>query len=199
MKKEGHSIWFYFDDFFVSLSSRIGKTFIRLQELLKGLGLSVSVKKLVPPSTRVTCLGIQVDTVAHSVSIPAEKLQTIKCLCNNWVQKSFCTNRELQSIQGSFLYVAKCIKYARYFFNRMLTLLRENTQERRIKITEEFKSDLKWFNNFLAVYNGVSFFNYAPSKSVQLDACPSGIGAICDNQVYAPPLPGSWQDVNSTY
>ena len=120
-------------------------------------------------------------------------------MCKNWVQKSFCTKRELQSLLGSLLYVAKCIKYARYFLNRMLTLLQENTHERQIQITEEFRSDLRWFNNFLALYNGVSFFNYAPSKSVHLDACPSRLGATFDNQVYALPLPGSWQDVNIAY
>ena len=124
MRQEGHSIWNYIDDFLcVSLPSKIGKTFNRFQGLLKELGLSVSVKKLVPPSTRVTCLGIQVDTENLSISIPAEKLQTIKCMCKNWVQKSFRTKGELQSLLGSLLYVAKCIKYARYFLNRMLTLL----------------------------------------------------------------------------
>ena len=183
----------------MSLPSKIGKTFIRLQELLKELGVSVSVKKLVPLRTKVTCLGIQVDTENLSVSIPTEKLQTIKFMCQNWVQKSFCTKRELQSLLGSLLYVAKCIKHARHFLNRMLTLLRENAQAKQIKITEEFRSDLRWFNNFLSVYNGVFFFNYVPSKSVYLDACPSELGAIFDSQVYALPLPHSWQDVNIAY
>ena len=114
MRQEGHSIWNYIDDFLcVSLPSKIAKTFTRLKELLTELGLSVSAKKLVPPSTKVTCLGIQVDTVNLSVSIPTEKLQTIKFRCQNWVQKSFCTKRELQSLLGSLLYMAKCIKYAR--------------------------------------------------------------------------------------
>ena len=190
MSQEGHSIWNYIDDFLcVSLPSKIGQTFTRLQELLQELGLTVSVKKLVPPSTRVTCLGIQVDTDNLSVSIPTEKLQTIKCMCQNWALKSFCTKRELQSLLGSLLYVAKCIKYARYFLNRMITLLRENGHEGRIKITEEFRSDLRWFNNF----------NYVPSKSVYLDACPSGLGAIFDTQVYALSLPQSWQEVNIVY
>ena len=113
--------------------------------------------------------------------------------------KTVCSKRELQSLLGSLLYVAKCVKYARYFLNRMLTLLQENHQERRISITEEFRSDLNWFNNFLSVYNGVSFFNYTPAKSVHLDACPSGLGAIFDGQVYAMPLPSSWRDVNIVY
>ena len=53
MTQEGHSIWNYIDDFLcVSLPSKIDKTFSRLQELLGELGLSVSAKKLVPPSTK---------------------------------------------------------------------------------------------------------------------------------------------------
>ena len=200
MRQEGHSIWNYIDDFLcVSLPSKIGQTFTRLQDLLTELGLTISAKKLVPPGTKVICLGIQVDTENLSISIPSEKLETIKYMCQNWVKKSFCTKRELQSLLGSLLYVAKCIKYARFFLNRMLTLLRENAAEKRIRVTEEFKSDLKWFNSFLSVYNGVSFFNYAPSQSVHLDACPSGLGAIFGTQVYALPLPQSWQDVNIAY
>ena len=39
MSQEGHSIWNYIDDFFcVSLPSKIGQTFTRLQDLLKELG-----------------------------------------------------------------------------------------------------------------------------------------------------------------
>ena len=132
------------------------------------------MKKLIAPSTKVVSLGILVDTVDLPLSIRAEKLQTIVCMC----KKLFCTKKELHSLLGSILYVAKCINYARYFLNRMLTLLQENTQERRIKITEDFRNDLEWISSFLAVYNGVSFFNCAASKSVHLDDCLSGLGPL---------------------
>ena len=81
----------------------------------------------------------------------------------------------------------------------MLQLLRENGHSKHIVLTEEFKCDLKWFNSFLPVYNGVSFFNYAPSKLIHLDACPSSLGAIFDSQVYALPLSGSWKNQNIAY
>ena len=197
MRQEGHSIWNYIDDFLcVSLPSKITKTFTRLQTLLSELGLSISIKKLVPPSTRVTCLGIVVDTIEFTTSIPVDKLLAIKQMCNEWTGKSVCKKKELQSLLGSLLYVAKCVKYARFFLNRMLALLRENTRVKMIKITKEFKQDLSWFQRFLTVYNGTSFFNYTPTKSVHLDACPTGLGAIFDNQVYAMTLPHSWGSVN---
>ena len=106
------------------------------------------------PSTQVTCLGIVVDTVALSVSILAEKLSVIKDICLAWSSKQTCMKKELQSLLGLLLYVAKC--------NKMLMLLRENTHSSRICLTEDFKKDLRWFNAFLPVFNGVSFFNQPP-------------------------------------
>ena len=183
----------------MSLPSKINATFTRLQGLLHELGLTVSDKKLVAPSTQVTCLGIVVDTVALSLSIPAEKLAVIKNLCSQWTSKQICTKKELQSLLGLLLYVAKCIKYARYFLNRMLMLLRENSHTNQIRLTEDFRKDLRWFNASLPVFNGVSFFKQPPSKSVHLDACPSGLGAIFDHQVCTLPLPSSWRDLNIAY
>ena len=158
MNQEDHQVWNYIDDFLcVSLPSKISKIYTRLQELCE-LGLTISSKKLVAPSTKVTCLGIVVNTLDFTVSIPTDKLLAIKDLCHKWTSKNTCTKQELQSLLGSLLYVAKCIKYARYFLNRMLALLRENFDAKQIYITKDFKQDLNWFNTFLSVYNGVSFF-----------------------------------------
>ena len=200
MAQEKHSIWNYIDDFLcVSTPSKIQASYVRLQELLAELGLTVSAKKLVPPGTQVVCLGILVDTANQSISIPSEKLESIKLTCSQWLTKATCSKRELQSLLGSLLYVAKCIKYARFFLNRMLALLRVNFDKKNIVITEEFKQDLRWFNTFLPVYNGITFFNYVPSKVIHLDACPTGLGAIYDNQVYAMDLPQGWSSKNIAY
>ena len=117
-------------------------------------------------------------------------------MCLQWSKKSTCTKKDLQSLLGSLLYIAKCIKYARFFLNRMLSLLREHYSENVIKLNQEFHKDLKWFNIFLSVYNGVSFFQYPYTKTVHLDACTTGLGAIYENQVYALQLPNSWSQHN---
>ena len=76
MTSKGHKIWNYIDDFLcVSLPSKINHSYGRLQSFLGELGLTVSNKKLVPPSTQVVCLGILVDNETLTVSIPPEKLQ----------------------------------------------------------------------------------------------------------------------------
>ena len=115
MTQENHVIWNYIEIFCVCPHLlKFIESYVRLQELLAELGLTVSAKKLVPPSTQVVCLGILVDTVQQSISIPPEKLESIKFTCNQWSSKVTCSKRELQSLLGHLLYVAKCVKYARF-------------------------------------------------------------------------------------
>ena len=116
IKQEGYQIWNYIDDFLcMALPSKIQHSYVRLESLLQELGLTISEKKLVPPSTKVMCLGILVNTEDCSISIPQEKLTVIKQFCLQWSTRSSCSKKELQSHLGSLLYVAKCIKYARVF------------------------------------------------------------------------------------
>ena len=49
---------------------------------MKDLGLTISDKKLVPPSTQVVCLGVLIDTEKGTVSIPPEKLRQINDMVN---------------------------------------------------------------------------------------------------------------------
>ena len=74
MKKKWVKIIGYIDDYIrFGLPSDTKASFDCLYGLLQELGLSISSKKLIPPSTVVTCLGIQVDTEKGTLSIPTEK------------------------------------------------------------------------------------------------------------------------------
>ena len=84
MTQKGHNALLnYIDDFIY----KIHDPYAFLLDLLQDLGLEVSDSKLVPPSTCATCLGIQVDTVHRTISIPDGKLQDIKSLCKSWIDK----------------------------------------------------------------------------------------------------------------
>ena len=73
---------------YIGLPSKIHESYTFLLSLLQDLGLEVSYSKLVPPSTCVTNLGIQVDTV-HKTN---EKLQEIKMLCKHGHIRNFVLN-----------------------------------------------------------------------------------------------------------
>ena len=125
MKNHGFpDLYNYVDDLiYCGTPSTIFQAYEMLSSLLVQLGLQISPKKLVPPSTSVTCLGILIDTETRTMSVPSEKLHHISELCHQWQNKITCTKQQLQSLLGSLLYISKCVKPARAFLNRMLQFL----------------------------------------------------------------------------
>ena len=76
MQQHGFSHLFNYkaDLIYTGLPSNIHSSFQFLLKLLEDLGLDICHKRLVPPDTLVTCLGIQIDTVNRTLSIPDKKI-----------------------------------------------------------------------------------------------------------------------------
>jgi len=67
-QSEGNHVLSYLDDFIgVSTPSDAWDRFRRCGSLLGELGLEESVSKVCPPSTVMTCLGVQIDTTDDHV------------------------------------------------------------------------------------------------------------------------------------
>ena len=106
-----------------------------------------------------------------------------------------CTKRQLQSLLGSLLYVSKCVRYSRFFLNRLLETLR-NVSKTYITLNADFQKDIAWFNRFLDVFNGTCFFKKQQVNFfLHLDACLTGLGGIFDRDVYHIPLPEKFRDI----
>ena len=170
----------YIDDLiYTGLPSDIHTSFHFLLNLPQDLGLDISQKKLVPPSTSVVCLGICIDMVTRTLSIPDQKLAEIVDICKSWTSKTYCSKRQLQSLLGSLLYISKCVKHAHFFLNRMLALLRNNHHIDKILLDQPFFQDLSWFNTFLCQFNGTTYYDKKfPSSQVYLDVCLTGLGSF---------------------
>ena len=160
MSQHGHNALLnYIDDLiYCGLPAKIHESYQFLVNLLHELGLDISQKKLQSPDTKVTCLGIEFDTINRTMSIPSQKLSEIIQICKDWTNKDKVYKSDLQSLLGSLLYITKCVKPARFFLNRMLQLLRNNVHEHIIVLNQEFFKDLAWFNTFLNSYNGVTMY-----------------------------------------
>ena len=89
-------------------------SFNLLKNTLETLGFDVSMKKLVQPSTKVTCLGVEVDTINFTVAVPQDKLGKFSQTCQEWQHRKLCSKKELQSLLGSLLYISKCVKIREY-------------------------------------------------------------------------------------
>ena len=81
MSKFGFQVTNYINDIIShSVNSKAEESFNTLHELLVELGFEISHKMVVPP-TKVTCLGVEIDTENFTVSITSEKIKEIINLC----------------------------------------------------------------------------------------------------------------------
>ena len=198
MRQRSHDVINYTDDFLGFGTPSVARcSFDALLDVMHSLGLTISQKKLVHPSTSAVCLGMLVDTIQGTVSIPAEKLRDVRLMVDVYGEKSFCTMRELQSLLGSLLYIHKCVKPARYFLNRMLDVLRHATNPGKIVLSEAFKRDILWFQKFLPSYNGVSFYAHKKvDHTLSLESCLTGLGAVWGNLVYHLSIPSGFRNMS---
>ena len=190
MRQNGHCVIYYIDDYVgLGIPDAAFRSYQFLIDLTNRLVLTISEKKLVEPGTRVVCLGVEIDSVQGTISIPEEKLHQVNKAVHEWLRKNVCTKRQLQSILGLLLYIHKCVKPARVFLNRMLELLRASHNTQRIVLTPDFKCNLRWFVKFLPLYNGVSLYDHKHvHQTLELDACLTGLGGCVDDCIYHLPL-----------
>ena len=141
MRQKGFCVIDYIDDYVsVGVPGVAHDSYNCLVELMRQLGLTINEKKLVPPSMQVVCLGVLIDTERGSISIPDEKLTQICDTVKQWQGKRVCMKRQLQSILGLLLYVHKCVNPARVFLNRMLELLQASHNDKKVSLTDDFKT-----------------------------------------------------------
>ena len=76
MTQKGYQVTNYIDDVIGHATiSQAGPSFQFLTELLLELGFALSHNKVVPPTTKCLCLGIELDTEAFRAAIPPDKLE----------------------------------------------------------------------------------------------------------------------------
>ena len=91
IRNQNYDIINYIDDLIdFGLPSTVHNSYKYLCELLEKLGLTISSKKLVLPSTVVTCLGVQIDTVKGTISVPLKNYQkSCTCVSSGKVRRRF--------------------------------------------------------------------------------------------------------------
>ena len=188
--QSGYDILNYLDDFMgVAPPSQAWTAYHFLGELLSQLGLRESTTKAVAPSTVVTCLGVQFDTVNMTMSVAPFRLAEIFTLLKRWRLRKSCTKSALQSLLGKLMFVAKCVRQSRVFVSRILDLLRSiKSPTHHVRLTSEFRKDICWWQAFLPRYNGISLIPTTPwsvpDAVFATDACLTGCGGVSSTEFF---------------
>ena len=83
----------YIDDYIgINSPDVASKPFVFLTKLMQQLGLTISGKKLVSRATCVISLGVLIDSVQGTISIPVDKLKQSIDTVQVWLVKMFAPN-----------------------------------------------------------------------------------------------------------
>ena len=179
-----HPLLHYLDDFLTMgppASSTCQDHVDRAFAVFNRLGLPLHPEKCEGPSTTLTFLGIELDSVNQVARLPMYKVDRIRHLLVDWSHKVTCSRRELESLIGSLHHACRVVLPGRSFLRRMIDLLQcFRNPHHPIRLNLEFRRHLHWRLEFFVQWNGWSFFltpsaNPLPDLFVASDAS-GGLG-----------------------
>lgn len=171
----------YLDDYFVA-----GPDFetckSRQEAVLNCLtyvGFTVNYDKVAWPTHTPKFLGVIVDLVQMRFRLPSEKMEKTLLAVNSALQSVWISRKSLERLTGLLAHCATLVRGGRTFIRRLYCLLKASTGKKRVRLSEIYKGDLKWWSSFLKVFDGQCdiFPPSTPSHHVFTDASGSGFGA----------------------
>ena len=180
-------VWHYLDDFItVGSAGQINTCQNNLDTMIQlchRLGVPLAPGKLVGACTKITFLGLEIDTVAGVLRLPEDKLGKFKSTVAQW--KS-CTKKQLQSLIGQLNHATAAVRPGRTFLRRLIDLCKTACKRcHYVSINSDARSDILWWDTYLADWNGTALLSVsgwrAPDMSFGSDASGSwGCGAHWD-------------------
>ncbi len=198
----------YLDDFLLfgaPDSCQCGVSLERALARCKGLGVPIAPAKTEGPATKLTFLGIELDTASLTISLPLEKLECLCTMIRDWESKKSYTKRELLSLIGYLQHACLVIKPGRSFLRQIFDLSAgARALHHRVRLNAGFRSDLKWWNCFLPVWDGTcpmsSVVKGEPQVVLTTDVSGAwGCGAYtCIGLWFQLKFPDSWSEIHIT-
>ena len=91
------------------------------------LCLPMAIDKREGPTTCITFLGIELDTVNLELRLPHHKLLRLKSLLQRWAHLKCCKKWDLQSLVGRLHDASIVVRSGRTFIRRLIDLLKVST------------------------------------------------------------------------
>ena len=167
------------------------------------LGVPVAPEKTEGPSSVITFLGIEIDTLAGQLRLPRDKLFRLQASLWQWMQpgnrslpRRSGLKRDLLSLVGLLHHATKVVRPGRAFLRNLINAASVvPALDHHVHLPPAAKADLCWWGSFLPLWNGVSIL-HPEIPAFTLDASGSwGCGAVSENRWFQLPWPSLWQNV----
>ncbi|CAC5382964.1 unnamed protein product [Mytilus coruscus] len=122
MSCRGFTIIAYLDDFCIceTTKQRCVQALYILLALLRKLGFMINWSKVVDPTTKLTFLGIEIDSIAMELRLPGEKLSLLKHELAEFRNIKRASKKQLQSITGKLNWASAVVHGGRVYLRRII-------------------------------------------------------------------------------
>ena len=157
----------YLDDFLVlgpATQPDCQRDFDTVLSLCGELGFPVVPEKTEGPTTTLTFLGIEIDSVQQELRLPWDKQDRLQATLNRWMHgtaaaapRGSMKKRDLLSLIGLLNHAATVVRPGRAFLRSLIdasTAVRDLDHWAHLDMGA--RADLAWWSTFLHTWNGVS-------------------------------------------
>lgn len=161
MHRNGGTIIFHYLDDFITVgapsSDECTRNMAIMTDTCMESGMPIEFDKSVGPTTVLTFLGIELDTLALEIRLPLAKLEQLKSTVAVWRGRKACTKRELLSLIGLMSHACKVVRAGRTFLRRLIDLSMVTKQlDHHLRLNLSARADIEWWWHFVSPWNGTS-------------------------------------------
>lgn len=157
--------------------------------MCNSLGVPIKAEKTERACTKITFMGLELDSENMVARLPDDKLVRLRVLLNTYHHKRKIKLKELQSLLGLLNFCCRVVVPGRCFLRRLYDLLVQVSKpDFRVTLNKENRRDLQAWRVFIEHFNGKNLLleqRWITSRSVHLytDAAGAlGYGAIYGNK-----------------
>ena len=183
----------YLDDFlFVGATPEaVTLSLVIACQVFESFGLMLNTKKIEGPSQQITFLGLLLDSVAQTVSLPASKKADIKILISSILAKERVSSRSLRTLMGKLSFLSSVLPAARPFMRQCIEAASNPYFSRPRRLSNSFRQELQFWLDNLDVWDGTRKWMLSAEPFVfASDASTEGFGFVVESvPPHMSPLP----------
>ncbi len=189
LRQQGLRLVVYLDDILIIGHSREAaqEAVKRVVDLLESLGFVIQDEKSVrEPSQSLEYIGLVIDTISMSFTLPSKKKLKLLEHCNRAYNSKTLALRDIASLLGILNWAAQSVVYAPAHYRNLQVFYTQQSKRMlgdlsaTVTLSPEAKSDLFWWINLADLSEGRKILASPPTISIFSDASLSGWGAVSD-------------------
>ena len=171
-------------------------------KICNDIGVPINQNKTEGPSSKITFLGIQLDSIANQATLPMDKVMRYTTLMEDLLGRKTCKLQEMQKVIGSLQFTTSVVSPGRVFLRRLInSTIGIVKPYHHVHVTSSVKKDLQIWLIFLQKFNGIHIFipqqPLLPTAiNLYTDSCPRGFGGTYKTKYFYGQFPSNWRDFN---